>query len=66
MKRKYPAHFVSKISDSDSENAETSVWLDFSRDCIYISDERHQSLILNNLEVGRLLGDILKDPKKYQ
>lgn len=26
-KRLYPAHFVSKISDSDMENAETQTWL---------------------------------------
>jgi four helix bundle protein len=35
-KRKYPAHFVSKISDADMENSETQVWLDFSLSCKYI------------------------------
>ena len=29
-KRKYQAHFVSKMTDSDMENSETLVWLDFS------------------------------------
>jgi four helix bundle protein len=38
-KRQYPAHFVSKISDSDMENSETQVWLDFSLACNYINDE---------------------------
>jgi four helix bundle protein len=29
-KRRYPAHFVSKLSDSDSEAAESEVWLAFA------------------------------------
>jgi four helix bundle protein len=29
-KRRYPAHFLSKLTDSDMENSETDVWLEFS------------------------------------
>jgi len=29
-KRRYPKHFVSKLSDADSEAAETQVWLEFA------------------------------------
>ena len=36
-KRRYPAHFVSKLSDSDSEAAETEVWLDFALRLVYLS-----------------------------
>ena len=64
-KRIYPAHFVSKVSDAVSENAETSVWLDFSRDCAYIPGEKHHSMIADNNEIGRLIVDILKNPSKY-
>ncbi len=35
-KRKYPKHFVSKLSDSEGEAAETQVWLDYSLKCNYI------------------------------
>ncbi|MQY80340.1 MAG: four helix bundle protein [Bacteroidetes bacterium] len=35
-KRLYEAHFVSKISDSDMENTENQVWLDFALTCEYI------------------------------
>ena len=39
-KRRYEAHFISKLTDSDGENSETDTWLDFARDCKYISDIR--------------------------
>ena len=32
-KRRYEAHFVSKLSDSDGENGETDSWLDFAYAC---------------------------------
>lgn len=36
-KRRYPAHFVSKLSDSEGEAEETRVWLDLALRCKYIS-----------------------------
>ncbi len=36
-KRKYEAHFVSKLTDCDGENSETDSSLDFARDCGYIT-----------------------------
>lgn len=32
-KRNYPKHFVRKITDSDGENSETMVWLEFALAC---------------------------------
>ncbi len=32
-KKRYPAHFVSKVSDSDMENSETEGWLEFALAC---------------------------------
>ena len=37
-KRLYPAHFVSKVSDADMENAETQTWLKFAFACRYMSE----------------------------
>ena len=64
-RRKYRAHFLSKITDSDAENSETGVWLDFSIACIYISSDEHEDLKKKNEVLGKLLGDILKYPDKY-
>src|SRR6266700_8083364 len=43
-KRRYPSHFVSKLTDCDGENAETDTSLDFAKDCGYLSPEEHQDL----------------------
>lgn len=64
-KKLYPAHFVSKISDSDMENSETSVWLDFCLECKYISDEVYEELMLQNAEIGKLLNHMITNPEKY-
>src|SRR6266498_287161 len=42
-KRRYEAHFVSKLTDCDGENSETDSSLDFAKDCEYISMECHQA-----------------------
>jgi four helix bundle protein len=39
-KRRYPASFVSKLSDADTEAAETLVWLDFALRCASTSIQR--------------------------
>ncbi len=46
-KRIYPKHFVSKITDADSEVSETMVWIDFSKDCKYISKDIYNLLLEN-------------------
>jgi len=43
-KRRYPKSFVSKLSDSESEAAETQTWLDFSLNCSYITEKEHHVL----------------------
>jgi four helix bundle protein len=40
-KRRYVKHFISKLTDSDGENSETSTWLDFALECEYITKETH-------------------------
>jgi len=64
-RRKYIAHFVSKLTDSDSENSETEVWIDFAFACKYISAEEHLSLSTKNAEVGKILGSMIQHPEKF-
>ena len=64
-KRVYPKHFVSKLSDSDGECAETLVFLDFAKDCGYLSEIKHKSITDVYLEVGKMLGSMLNSPEKF-
>ena len=64
-KRAYPKHFISKLSDSDSENAETLGWLEFALACNYISPEQKESLEKKNLEIGKLLNYMMNNPNKF-
>jgi len=64
-KRRYVAHFVSKLTDSDGENAETDSSLDFARDCLYITNEEHSELTEVNHEVGKMLGAMINKPDKF-
>jgi len=43
-KRRYEKHFVSKLSDSEAEGAETQVWLEFSLSHEYISNGTFEKL----------------------
>ena len=64
-KRRYPKHFISKLSDSDSENAETQVWLEFSEASRYISREKKGELMNKCSEVGKLINYMINNPKKF-
>jgi four helix bundle protein len=64
-KRRYPAHFVSKLTDSDGENAETDSWLDFAKDCGYLAEKDYLELKDCNREVGKLLGSMINAPSKF-
>ncbi len=65
-KRQYPKHFVSKLSDSDSENTETQVWLDFSLKCEYISDDVYCKMRGQSEEIGKLLNYMINNLDKFK
>lgn len=60
-KRKYPKSFVSKLSDSESEAAETQVWLQFSYHCGYIEKAIYENLYKSyNGIIGKLVNMSIK------
>lgn len=65
-KRQYEKHFKSKISDADSENSETQLWLDFALACKYISEEKKIDLQNKSEQVGKLLNYMMKNPGKFR
>jgi four helix bundle protein len=64
-KRRYEAHFISKLTDCDGENSETDTSLDFAFDCGYITKEQHTNLTEQNREVGKMLGAMLNSPTQW-
>lgn len=64
-KRRYVAHFTSKLTDADGENLETQTWLNFAHDCGYLDEVVFAELIQASEEVGRLLGGMLGKPESF-
>lgn len=64
-KRRYRKHFLAKISDSDMENAETQSWLEFALACKYIDQKTFDRLQAETLEVGKLLGFMMRNATKF-
>lgn len=64
-KRRYPKHFISKLSDSDAENAEVQVWTQFAYRFGYIPVVQHDTWLGNSIEVGSLLGYMMEHPGRF-
>ena len=64
-KRRYPAHFISKLSDSDGELNETRHWLKSALICKYISDTDYDVLIEKCKTIGRKLGHMMQNADKW-
>jgi len=56
-KRRYPNAFVSKLSDADSEAAETQVWLEFALKCTYLDQRVYDEL---NAAYDHIMGKLVK------
>ena len=64
-KRRYEAHFVSKLSDSDTELLETENWLMYARDYGYLQVNDFAGLHDLMREVGRMLGSMMQTPTPF-
>ena len=56
-KRRYRAHFVSKLSDSEGEAEEVRVWLEISHRCGYMSETTASEL---DQEYNRIIGQLVR------
>jgi four helix bundle protein len=64
-KRRYPAHFVSKLSDSDSESEETIHWVLSAFDCKYIEENIHDELVGEYRHVSGMLNKMMDHPESW-
>ena len=65
-RRRYKDYFISKLSDAETENSETQVWLDFAQDCGYLTLEKYSELSTKNDEVGKLIWYMISNPDKFR
>ena len=65
QKRRYVAHFVSKLTDADGEQAETQHWINSALACGYITEEQQNDLMEKCLRIGQMLGTMMSDPGKW-
>ena len=65
QKRRYEAHFVSKLTDSDAEQAETQHWINTALAREYISQEIQNQLYTQCREIGKMLGSMIAHPETF-
>jgi len=64
-KRRYEAHFISKLTDADAENSETDTWLDYAMDCQYITFDEHKDLANRCYKTGAMIGRMLNTASSF-
>ena len=65
QKRRYKAHFLSKLSDADGEQAETQHWLQTAHSCGYVSGKEYEDLTQRYKMIGSMIGKMMNDPEKW-
>jgi four helix bundle protein len=58
-KRRYELHFISKLTDADSEQMETQHWLEISEECGYITSEKSQTLLQQCESIGKMIQSMI-------
>ena len=65
-KRKYPKSFVSKLSDSEGEAAETQVWLDYALKCNYLAKDEYDFLYDKYEHIIAMLINMSTKPEQWK
>ena len=64
-KRMYPKHFISKLTDSEGEAAETQVWLEYALACEYIDKTKFEELNDNYDHIISMIVNMRSNPDKW-
>ncbi len=64
-KRRYPKNFISKLSDSEGEAAESQVWLDYAYACEYIDESNYKDLYKKYDHILGMLVNMANSPEKW-
>lgn len=64
-KRRYPAAFVSKLSDAEGEAAETQVWIQFAVSCEFLDSREGRSLYAEYDEILAMIIGMIRRPEDW-
>ena len=64
-KRRYPSHFVSKLTDSDGELQETRHWISRAVAYGYLNEEDKRTLEMQCDSIGAKLGRMIQNPDRF-
>ncbi len=64
-KRRYPKSFISKLTDSEGEAAETQVWLHFALTFDYLKKEDFEKLDSEYVHILAQLVKMIRNPDKW-
>jgi four helix bundle protein len=64
-KRRYPKSFISKLTDSEGEAAETQVWLRFANTFKYLNDEDYKKLTADYDHILAQIVKMIRNPDKW-
>ena len=64
-KRRYKAAFISKLSESEGEAAETQTWLEVSVRCGYVTRESAKTLFMEYDEIISMIVAMQNNPEKW-
>ncbi len=64
-KRKYKNIFVKQLNDAYGSCIETKIWLDFAKDCDYITKPKHAQLKKAYNRIGAMLSSLMNRWETY-
>lgn len=64
-KRRYPAHFVSKLSDADGETEETVHWIETAFECEYVKKDVKEDIVDKCRHIGGMLNKMMDNADSW-
>lgn len=64
-KRRYEMHFISKLTDADSEQLETQHWLEISEECEYIDTDNSSRIVQKCELIGKMLQSMIEKSSTF-
>jgi len=64
-KRRYENHFISKLTDADSEQLETQHWIEISEESNYISPDQSKKMLQNCESIGKMLQSMIEKSSSF-